>query len=101
MFRAIGEFLTFRRMIGPIVLQLLFWGAVVMLVMFGPAEVGSSDPVINWAVVILLILGLRIAFELMLLAFRMYDRLGQIRNLLQAVDDATKPIAVIEDKPET
>jgi hypothetical protein len=35
--------------------------------------------------------------ELVLIAFRMYDRLGDIRRLLVAVDEATRPIASVDE----
>jgi hypothetical protein len=99
MFRAIAEFLTFRRMIGPFILQLLFWISSVLLVLFGLQEMQSGEAVIGWAVIIVGILALRLVLELVLIAFRMYDRLGQIRKLLEAVDEATRPIAVVETDP--
>ena len=99
MFRAIREFLTFRRMIGPFVLQILFWGAAVMVVAFGLRELDSGDKMIGWTVIVFGLLALRLVFELVLLAFRMYDRLGQIKNVLESVDEATRPISVME--PDT
>lgn len=99
MFRAIREFLTFRRMIGPFVLQILFWGAAVMVLAFGLRELDSGDSLIGWTVIIFGILVLRVLFEMVLLFFRMYDRLGQIRNVLESVDEATRPISVME--PDT
>ncbi len=100
MFRAIREFLTFRRMIGPFILQLLFWAAALFVVAFGLRELDSGDRLVGWAVMILGVLGLRVFFELVLLAFRMYDRLGQIRNVLESVDEATRPISVMEPDPD-
>ena len=99
MFRAIREFLTFRRMIGPFVLQILFWGSAVMVLAFGLRELDSGDSLVGWAVIIFGILVLRVLFEMVLLFFRMYDRLGQIRNVLESVDEATRPISVME--PDT
>ena len=96
MFRAIREFLTFRRMIGPFLLQILFWGAAVMTVAFGLREIDSGDKLIGWTALIFGVLALRVLFELVLLAFRMYDRLGQIKNVLESVDEATRPISVME-----
>ena len=96
MFRAIREFLTFRRMIGPFILQVLFWGGALFLIAFGLREVDAGDRILGWGVIIFGVLGLRVVFELMLLAFRMYDRLGQIKDVLQSVDEATRPISVME-----
>ena len=96
MFRAIREFLTFRRMIGPFILQILFWAAALFLIAFGLRELDSGDRLVGWAVMVLGVLALRVLFELLLLAFRMYDRLGQIRDVLESVDEATRPISVME-----
>ncbi len=100
MFRAIAEFLTFRRMIGPFILQLLFWITAAGLVLVGLREIqeGRVDQIAGFIAMGVGILALRLLMELILLAFRMYDRLGRIARLLEAVDEATRPISVIEDK---
>lgn len=97
MFRAIAEFLTFRRMIGPFLLQILFWIVVALFVLFGLREIQSGDRLVGWGVIIVGTLGLRLVMELVLIAFRMYDRLGDIRRLLVAVDEATRPIASVDE----
>jgi len=96
MFRAIGEFLTFRRMIGPFVLQVLFWVGAVGVVAFGLRELESGDRLVGWVAIIFGVLALRLLFELILLAFRMYDRLGQIKHVLESVDEASRPILLAE-----
>lgn len=96
MFRAIREFLTFRRMIGPFILQILFWAATLFLIAFGLRELDAGDRLMGWGVMIFGVLALRVLFELLLLAFRVYDRLGQIKNVLESVDEATRPISVME-----
>lgn len=96
MFRAMVEFLTFRRMIGPLVLQILFWAGAIGIAAFGVAELRGGEPLIGWVAIIFGILALRLVFELILLAFRMYDRLGQIKNVLELVDEATRPMSVEE-----
>jgi len=98
LFRAIAEFLTFRRMIGPFILQLLFWITAVGLVLVGLREIsdGRVDQITGIGAMVVGILALRLVLELVLIAFRMYDRLGRIAKLLEAVDEATRPISVIE-----
>ena len=96
MVKAIWEFLTFRRMIGPFILQIMFWAAALVLVGFGLTELRSGEIFTGLLVIVFGVLVLRIVFELTLLAFRMYDRLGQIKNVLESVDEATKPISMME-----
>ncbi len=97
MIRAFVEFLTFRRMLGPFMLQVLFWVCAAILVVMIPVEMDLDPPMLEWVAVVFCVLALRLAFELILLVFRCYDRLGEIRKLLQAVDEATRPISVIDD----
>ena len=75
------ELLTFRRMIAPIILQLLFWGAI------GGVLYGTYVLIVlgNWAWPLSLVFGtlvVRVMFEMAILAFRAYDRLGEIRDAL-------------------
>ena len=78
----IWDILTFRRMIAPTILQLLFWAAI------GGVLYGSwvlwqlGNPV--WPIPLVFgTLAVRLAFELAILRFRSYDRLGEIRDALQ------------------
>ena len=77
------ELLTFRRMIAPLILQILFWGAI------GGVLYGTYVLMVLgiWAWPLALVFGtlaVRVAFELSILAFRAYDRLGEIRDALRA-----------------
>ncbi len=81
MMRKVWDILTFRRMISPIVLQILFWGAV------GGTLYGTYVLVMlnHWAWPLALFFGVlvcRVVFEMAILAFRTYDRLGEIRDAL-------------------
>jgi hypothetical protein len=80
--KSLVDLLTFRRMISPIILQLLFWSAV------GGVFYGSYVLIAlgNWAWPLALVFGtlaVRVMFELAILAFRTYDRLGEIRDALR------------------
>jgi hypothetical protein len=77
----IWDILTFKRMIAPTILQLLFWGAVCG-VLYGTWVLWQMD---NRAWPLPLIFGtlsVRLLFELAILQFRSYDRLGEIRDVL-------------------
>ena len=81
--KSLVELLAFRRMIAPVILQILFWGAI------GGVLYGTYVLVVlgNWAWPLSLVFGVlavRVVFELSILAFRIYDRLGEIRDALRA-----------------
>lgn len=79
--KVVWETLVFRRMVSPIVLQILFWAGI------GGALYGTYVlfHLGNWAWPFPLILGpllIRVIFERAILAFRTYDRLGDIHTEL-------------------
>lgn len=75
------DILSFRKMISPTILQLLFWAAVVGN-LYGVYVLLRLE---HWAWPLALIFGLlviRVVFERAILAFRTHDRLGEIASLL-------------------
>lgn len=75
------EILTFERMISPILLQLLFWAGIAGT-LYGTYVLIRLE---NWAWWLALIFGVlvtRVIFEFAILAFRAFDRLNEIRDLL-------------------
>jgi len=80
--KAWWEIFTFRRMIAPVIIQVLFWGAIGG-VLYGTYVLIKLD---HWAWPLSLIFGtlvVRVIFETAILAFRTYDRLGEIRDELR------------------
>ena len=76
------DILTFRRMVSPIILQILFWCAIGGT-LYGAYVLYNLG---NWAWPFPLIFGtllVRVIFEAAILAFRTYDRLGEIRDELR------------------
>lgn len=76
------EVLAFRRMISPVILQVLFWSAVAGI-LYGTSVLIARH---HWAWPIALVFGIlavRVIFEVAILAFRTYDRLGEIRDALR------------------
>ncbi len=70
---AFKEILTFRRMVAPVVLQILFWAGIGGT-LYGTYVLYRMD---NWAWPFPLIIGTlftRVLFETLILAFRAYDR---------------------------
>ncbi len=93
------DFLSFRRMITPIIIKVLFWIGVAISVIAGIIVfLGGIVSVINGMggigelvlsiigapiVMVLGIVGTRIYAELLILAFRINDTLTDIKNLLE------------------
>jgi len=92
------DFLSFRRMITPVIIKILFWIGIVMsiiaglIVFFGGIISGLGDGgfgaviggLIGGPVVMLLgVLSARIYAELLILAFRINETLTDIKNLLE------------------
>ncbi|NJN67029.1 MAG: DUF4282 domain-containing protein [Chloroflexaceae bacterium] len=84
------DFLTFRRMITPIIIQVLFWIALVLVVVFGfiaiiigfaQGEV-LSGLLSGLASIILGPIVVRVYAEILILFFSMNDTLNDIKNLL-------------------
>ncbi len=76
------DVLLFRRMVSPAVLQLLFWAGIGG-VLYGTYVLLELE---QWAWPYALVFGtllVRVLFERAIIAFRSYDRLGQICDELQ------------------
>lgn len=79
-----GAFLTFRKMITPLVIEVIFWILVVLCVILGVIAIASGQGV-NGAItgLVLIFLGplfVRMYCELTILLFRVYDVLCEIRD---------------------
>jgi len=85
------EFLTFRKMLTPLVIQALFWLGVVVTVIVGlvmivsgaSARYGGGEQVLTG--VLTLLLGpifVRIWCEVLILLFRIHDALTEIKDRL-------------------
>ena len=83
-----NDFLTFRKMITPTVIQIIFWigvvyCAIVGIVMITVGVSGRGTGAAVLAGVASLILGplfVRVWCELIIILFRVHDRLGEIRD---------------------
>jgi hypothetical protein len=77
----LAEILRFRIMIAPYLLEILFWAGIAGT-LYGAYWLFTHD---NWAWWIALVFGsltTRVIFEFGLLAFRSYERLVEVRDLL-------------------
>lgn len=77
------DFLTFRRMITPLLVQVLFWVAILLFIFIAIIDIIHH---VNWRIILeIIILGplvTRIVCELIILAFRINDHLAAIRTNL-------------------
>ena len=93
-----NDFLTFRRMVTPLIIQVLFWVGAGASALFGLITIvtGLSGFGSGYAVLVglLLLVGgplvVRIYCELLILAFRMNETLTDIRSSLQQVKGASQ-----------
>ncbi len=83
------QILTFRRMVAPVVLQVLFWAGIGGTV-YGAYVLVQLGHWAWWMALVFGVLGTRVLFEGAILLFRTYDRLGDIRDALQAADRAAE-----------
>jgi len=83
------DFLVFRKMITPIIIQIIFWISVIGCIGFGiymiadPRELGLDYETGVWVGILIIVLGpliLRIQMELVILFFRINETLTEIKN---------------------
>ncbi len=78
------DFLTFRRMITPILIQIVYWIATVAVILAGLAGLiggfGDIGRIGGFFLLILGPIGVRIYAELLMLMFRMNETLTEIKN---------------------
>jgi len=75
------QILTFRRMIAPVVLQILFWAGIGGT-LYGTYVLTHLGHWAWWMALIFGTMATRVIFEGAILLFRTYDRLGEIREAL-------------------
>jgi len=85
-----GDFLTFRRMITPIIIQIVFWIGIIGILVLGISVIvdGASGETDGGAVllgVLFIIIGpliWRVFCEILILTFRIIENLADIRNII-------------------
>ena len=82
-----GDFLKFETMITPLVIQVIFWIAVVVLIILGVMQIvgsgGGSGVATGVATIILGPILARIYCEVMIVFFRINDHLRAIQHNTQ------------------
>ena len=80
-----GEFLRFETMITPVLIQILFWIAVIVSVVAGIMGVVSGSVGRGIALIILGPIAARIYAEILIVLFRINDHLRQIQHNTERV----------------
>jgi hypothetical protein len=75
-----SEYLTFRRMITPVFIQIIFWVIVAVLVIAGVAILADGRPVEGIATIVVGPLLARIYAEILIVIFKIHDNVAAIRE---------------------
>ena len=84
-----GDYLAFRRMITPAFIQIIFWIAVVGVIIGGVVAISNGNAGGGIALIILGPLAVRIYAELLIVLFRINENVYAIRSA--RVGDAGPP----------
>lgn len=81
------DFLAFRTMLTPIIIQIIFWIGVVVCVMVGFVFIfgqlgGEFSTIKGFLIILLGPIGVRIYCELLIIFFRMNETLTEIKHVL-------------------
>ena len=75
-----GEYLSFRKMITPVFIQVIFWIVAAVLVIAGLAQIANDEAVGGILLIVLGPLGARIYAEILIVIFRINDNVAGIRQ---------------------
>jgi len=75
-----GEFLSFRKMITPVIIQVIFWLGVVGSVLVGLGAVFGGRGLYGLGLIVVGPIVVRIECELLIIMFRIHDALQDIRS---------------------
>lgn len=88
-----GDFLAFRTMVTPVIIQVLFWiGAIMciivggMMIVYGATQYHMGEANYLWKGVLLFVLGplgVRIYCEILIIFFRINETLTEIKHDLE------------------
>jgi hypothetical protein len=78
------DFLLFKKMITPIIIQVLFWLGVAGVVIFGFVQLFNSEIVQGLAMIILGPVFVRLWTEILIVLFKINDNLKEINDKTKA-----------------
>jgi uncharacterized protein DUF4282 len=74
-----GDFISFRKMVTPVIIQVIFWVGVVVCVLGGLGSVIGGRALYGLFLIVLGPIIVRIECELLILLFRIHDAVQEIR----------------------
>jgi hypothetical protein len=77
------DFLAFRRMVVPVLIQILFWVGLAVCIVGGAALLGTRQPLMGLLLVFIGPVMVRVYCELLIVIFRMNETLTDIKNELR------------------
>ena len=77
---------AFRRMIAPFLLQIMFWPAAFACIYYSLWLIREGNS-IGWVPLIVGTLFVRVVFEVMILFFRVFEKLSAIHSAIEAKGD--------------
>ena len=77
------DLMAFRRMIAPVLLQIMFWPAVFASIYYSIWLIREGN-LIGWAPLIVGTLFVRVVFEVLILFFRVFEKLSDIHAAIEA-----------------
>lgn len=78
-----GDFLRFRRMVTPVLIQVLFWLGVLAVVGTGVVMMITEDVLVGLAILVLGPIAVRVYAELLIVLFRIHTALQRMARQLE------------------
>ena len=78
-----NDFIKFKKMITPVIIQILFWIGIVGSVIFGIITYGGGMVFMGILIILLGPLVVRIYCELLIVVFSINDTLTDVKNILK------------------
>jgi hypothetical protein len=77
------DFLLFRRMLTPILIQLIFWLGVIACIFTGIVDIARNETLSGLQILILGPILVRVFCEVLILFFRINETLTEIKNTVK------------------
>jgi hypothetical protein len=75
-----NDFLMFRKMVTPILVQIVFWVAVIGAILTGLYYLVSDEYLMGLAIIILGPFVARVSAEMLLVTFKIHEAVADIKN---------------------
>lgn len=75
-----NEFLAFKKMVTPVIIQVIFWIGIIAIVIGGLGAMFQKGFFMGLLILILGPIGWRVYCEILIVIFRIHDNLAAIRN---------------------